>query len=334
MAEFSVPASLSNCSLVAAAPEDQYVLARMTVESASTGTGDDWCSFGVFDNTTTGLSPLATQGDSYTLATVVPDPATPPQTLDLTGYGVDDTPPERNGVQQTSDGPYTGHVGTIVSYQVDMKGGNSGSAVEDTSAGEAYAINTHNGCQNSGGSNNGTAVDHPDLQEELTNTATDCADCNDPNFPDNYTEGPCCKTDGLCEFLSEDCCNADGGTIATGLELCDDGLPTDAVCCTIASGCGITSETCCTTVGGIFLSLNPYCSSAPACCLFDGTCINTFETCCDSFGGRWRGDNGFRCGGPYGATVALVPAYLRAQPWSVGRGHPSLAKSEAYPTVG
>ena len=46
----------------------------------------------------------------------------------ITGYGVDDSPPSWNLIQQTHTGPYVAMGGTVLGYRVDTRGGNSGSA--------------------------------------------------------------------------------------------------------------------------------------------------------------------------------------------------------------
>ena len=70
-------------------------------------------------------------------------------------------------VQQTHSEAYAGVDGTRVFYTVDTRGGNSGSAVLDESTGMVIGIHTHGGCGASSGSNSGTAINHPSLQQAL-----------------------------------------------------------------------------------------------------------------------------------------------------------------------
>ncbi|MEE8324646.1 MAG: trypsin-like peptidase domain-containing protein, partial [Candidatus Humimicrobiaceae bacterium] len=98
------------------------------------------------------------------------------QTIRITGYGLDDSPPEWSQVQQTHAGPYVSvDVGAyIVQYEVDTLAGNSGSAVLDEQTGEAIGIHTSEGCDEAGGANLGTGVNNPGLQFALSNPQGVC----------------------------------------------------------------------------------------------------------------------------------------------------------------
>ncbi len=62
--EFNVPPSEPDGTINCAAPEDQYPVDVGSVQFQYAGIGDDWCYLGVFNNTTTGVSPLEGQGAS------------------------------------------------------------------------------------------------------------------------------------------------------------------------------------------------------------------------------------------------------------------------------
>jgi V8-like Glu-specific endopeptidase len=163
--EFNVPLSDSGGNVVHPGPEDQYAVDLASKQSVNGGVGNDWGYFGCFANTETGLTAGEAQGDWYELA------ATPPpvsgQMIRITGYGVDNSPPEWNQTQQTHAGPYMSFSGTTLQYQTDTEGGNSGSAVVNDVTGLAIGIHTHGGCNASGGANSGTGINIAGLQSAL-----------------------------------------------------------------------------------------------------------------------------------------------------------------------
>lgn len=214
VAEFNVPLSDSDGTINHPGPEDQYPVDQASIQFQFDGVGQDWAQFGVFENTNTGLSPLEAQGASYQLAEIVP-PADA-STLRITGYGIDDDPPgstpplfrnQYSQTQQTDSGPYQSKVGTTVAYVIDTTGGNSGSAVEHEGQGLVYAIHTNGGCTVTGGTNKGTAVDHPGLQDALAFPIGVCAGpalaacCIElrPGFPKCFdkTQSQCDQAGGL-----------------------------------------------------------------------------------------------------------------------------------------
>ncbi|MHC4107554.1 MAG: trypsin-like serine peptidase, partial [Planctomycetota bacterium] len=174
--EFNVPLSDGGGSIVHPPPEDQYAVDPASVQSnGGQGTGDDWAYFGCFSNPVTGLTPFEAQGDFFVLADTPPPVAG--QTIRITGYGTTSSPapPEWNQVQKTHSGPYVTFSGTLVQYQVDTTGGNSGSPVIEESSDIAIGIHTHAGCSLSGGENNGTGINHSGLQTALANPQGVCA---------------------------------------------------------------------------------------------------------------------------------------------------------------
>lgn len=71
--QFNVPLSSCNGTINHPAAQYQYPFDPSSIQYHWDGLpAEDWCQFGVFDNTTTALSPLKAQGASYKLATIVP----------------------------------------------------------------------------------------------------------------------------------------------------------------------------------------------------------------------------------------------------------------------
>ncbi len=166
--EFNVPASTIGGSMVHPDPADQYPVDPASVQrqTGSSGVGNDWLFFGVFDNASTRQSPLARQGATHHLAD-----ATPPndgRQVSVTGFGQVSQPMllQYNYIQLSDVGPFQGGGNTVARYSVDTTGGNSGAPVVDQATGLAIAIHTNGGC-NSDGWNRGTATTHPDLRAAL-----------------------------------------------------------------------------------------------------------------------------------------------------------------------
>jgi hypothetical protein len=79
-------------------------------------------------------------------------------------------------VEKTASGPYLSFAGTVLEYQVDTSGGNSGSPVEDLSTGLVIGIHTNGGCLNPTGTsyNSACAVNYSGLQAALANPLSLC----------------------------------------------------------------------------------------------------------------------------------------------------------------
>jgi hypothetical protein len=154
--EFNVPMSTTGGTIQHPGPEDQYAVDASTINGVNGGIGNDWGVFQVFNNSITGLHPIVAQGDAFTVVqNLLPD------SIRITGYGVDSTPPSYNQVQQTNVGPNAGSSGTTMRYRTDTEGGNSGSPVIDEATNTAVGVHTHGGCTTTGGNNNGTSTFHP-----------------------------------------------------------------------------------------------------------------------------------------------------------------------------
>jgi V8-like Glu-specific endopeptidase len=172
--QFNVPLSSSSGGLNHPGPQDQYSIDPNSIQSnGGQGTGNDWAYFGTFPNSTTGLTAYQAQGARFTLA--APPTFNPAQTIRITGYGTRSSPPEWNQVQETHVGPWVTSSGSLLQYQTDTTGGNSGSPVIHEQSGNAIGIHTHGGCTSTGGQNSGTASSHSGLQGALAVPIGVCA---------------------------------------------------------------------------------------------------------------------------------------------------------------
>jgi V8-like Glu-specific endopeptidase len=163
MIEFNVPTSTVSGDVVFSDADDQYPIGQR-VGFRNNGLGDDWGVFSVLPNSNTDLLPAYAQGAFYRVA--LPGDVSP-STVRVTGYGIDDTPAERNRILQTDSGAYRGAASTWVSYTVDAESGNSGSPVIDTATRVSVGIHTHGGCAGPDGANYGTSFEHDDLASTL-----------------------------------------------------------------------------------------------------------------------------------------------------------------------
>lgn len=169
--QFNVPFSTSGGGYQNPPPQDQYVVDGASVQTQAGGAslGNDYGFFGAFDNTGTGLSPLAAQGDAHTLASsTIANDGRP---IRITGYGSTSSPisPTWNGIQKTHVGPFQGYSGNVVRYTTDTTGGNSGSVILDDNNNQAIGIHTNAGCGTGGGWNNGCNLFNAGLQNALAN---------------------------------------------------------------------------------------------------------------------------------------------------------------------
>ncbi|MDY7108520.1 MAG: hypothetical protein SYC29_07765 [Planctomycetota bacterium] len=184
--EFNVPLSDGDGSINHPPPEDQYAVDPASIlTNGGMGSGSDWTYFGCFANTETGLTPFEAQGEYFTLS----QPPAEGETARVTGYGTTDPPiPESwNRAQKTHAAPLIDWEYTELTYETDTTGGNSGSPVIDEATGRAIGIHTHGGCNEFGGRNSGTGVNHPGLQWALNHPQGVCT----PRLPlaFGYPEG-------------------------------------------------------------------------------------------------------------------------------------------------
>lgn len=302
--EFNVPASdLENGTLNCSFPEEQYPVDPGSLQcECPTGflgcgdqihclmTSDDWCYFGVFDNTAdpiTPHSPLQQQGTSYWVAEAVPPPGG--ITLRITGYGIDNSPLQRCGTQQTDSGLYFGQQTTFITYQgITVTGGNSGSAVERGCHGQVYAIHTQALCLSDLWQASGTRVDLPALQNALANPQGICQDCNKNGIYD------ACDIDCAAPGCSPPCGTSNDCNANTILDDCEGDCNGNgfADSCDIASGSSADTNS-----NGI----PDECESAPtgACCVADAEnpiCEETPQECCADFQNAQYVGDGTACG--------------------------------------
>lgn len=173
--EFNVPLQASNGGWIFAHPNDQYAIDASSKQTLNNPCANDWSYFGAFPNSNTGLTMLQAQGASYPLASTVP--AALNQDVRVRGYGTTTSPVPHswNRAQKEHAGPLILSSGTTLRYRLDTTGGNSGSAIVDVESGVAIGIHTCGGCSISGGSNVGTTIDHPELQNALINPLGVCS---------------------------------------------------------------------------------------------------------------------------------------------------------------
>ena len=166
---FNPPQSLPDGTVQFPGSEDQYNVNQNSFDFANGGIGNDWGVFEVFDNSQTGVQPIAVQG-SFAIRQDLG-----PANIRITGFGVDDG--VTNQTNQTHVGPNAGSSGTTMRYTADTTGGNSGSPVIDEATGEAVGIHTHGGCTSSGGNNSGTSFFNSALFDAIGGSTTPPLEC-------------------------------------------------------------------------------------------------------------------------------------------------------------
>jgi len=186
--EFNVPPSLCDGTIVASAPNDQYAIRRIT-DFANNGQGDDWAIFSCFPNPNTRLFPAQAYGAFFRMS-LNPNPAT----VEIAGYGVDNTPRgcrlgrnAQNQTQQTNAGTFLGQTGTSIEYTVDTEPGNSGSPVIDLNV--TIGIHTHGGCNPPRIGNFGTSFGNADLQDAIQDFPSEHAVYVDRDRPMTIEDG-------------------------------------------------------------------------------------------------------------------------------------------------
>lgn len=147
--EFNVPQSNPDRSIVHPGVQDQYPIGNFVTPYISGQPTTDWAVFTASANSQTGLTPIQAQGKSYNVVQ-----SSPGSSITITGYGVDTG--SDNQTQQTHTGPTASVSSTLVRYQTDTEGGNSGSPIIDAATGNAVGVHAYGGCRTSGtGSNYG-----------------------------------------------------------------------------------------------------------------------------------------------------------------------------------
>lgn len=173
--EFNVPLSGADGSYRHPAPSDQYVVDGESVQrSAGGGQGENWAFFGVLDNSTTGLAPLAAQAGAFTLSEIAPPAGSP---VGVLGYGRVDSGADRtwSGALKTSSGTIVGVEGDALTYRIDTTTGDAGAPVFDVFSGVVVGIHAGGGCLPSGeGENWATSVLSGELANALANPTGIC----------------------------------------------------------------------------------------------------------------------------------------------------------------
>ncbi|MCE7973654.1 MAG: hypothetical protein DYG92_04905 [Leptolyngbya sp. PLA1] len=173
VAQFHVPLSQPDGTIVHPLPRDQYPVEPGSVQNRYLGIGEDWSYFGCYPSTQTGLTAYQTQLAALPLSAAAP---TPGRTASISGYGIVAAPvsPTWNSVLKTDTGPFVASSASTIAYAVDTTSGNSGSAVVRADTGAAVAIHTNAGCTDSSGGNLGTPIACPSLQAALANPRGIC----------------------------------------------------------------------------------------------------------------------------------------------------------------
>lgn len=178
--EFNVPPSTASGVLVHPPPSDQYPAEPSSMQYQADGPGRDWCYFGAYPNSNTGLTAYQAQGEAYELAAEVPP--LDGQRARVTGYGIVSTgsPLSLNQVQRTHIGEYGGVISGVLLHTADTTGGNSGSPVYLMDSRQVIGIHTHAGCSATTGANQGTPADHPPLRDALATPRGICGSAGGP----------------------------------------------------------------------------------------------------------------------------------------------------------
>jgi V8-like Glu-specific endopeptidase len=199
--QFNVPLSNADGSLRQPPPEDQYPVEPTSIQAANVTVGDDWAYFGCWPNTTTNQSAFQRQGETFALAPTVAGPAG--DTIRITGFGTTTSPvpPSWNQAQKTHTGQYVQRTGTVLRYNADTTGGNSGSAVLNETTGFAIGIHTNGGCTTGGGTNSGTSLDNPGLRAALASPRGICSPGFGVLVPPVFAAGDSARAFGTVSYI-------------------------------------------------------------------------------------------------------------------------------------
>ena len=284
--EFNVPPSNADGSINFADPDDQYAIDLTSIQSFDDGPGligNDWCYFGTFVNTNTGLFPRVAQ-DVAGFNVPGAQPVVDNTTIDNWGFGTDSNQATRSQTQQFDSGSYDLADAASVFYNdIDTEGGSSGSPVLKVSTNQVVAIHTNAGCNTDGtGNNSGTRIDNAGLQNALANPIGICAgpfcgdaaagSCYEVNGNQGCNNTACCQTVCAADVF---CCNVNWDSLCVdqAFELCGDcGAPAAGDCCVSNGSPGCNDTVCCESV----------CLADPFCCnsVWDGICVSQALSVC------------------------------------------------------
>lgn len=137
--QFNVPNSQSNCNIVNPPVADQFPITSF--QFSNNGVGNDWA---VMTSGTNNLGQKAFDRFGQ-MRPISLTPPVPLQTAEMYGYGVDLTC-TTSQTQQFASGPITQVLSNHFRYNIDLRGGNSGSSLIRN--GEIIGIATHCPCSN------------------------------------------------------------------------------------------------------------------------------------------------------------------------------------------
>ncbi len=166
IAEFNTPASVGG-RIQHPAEEDIYPVDKKNTVYEYNGIGDDWAVVRTLPNSITGKYAGDVQG-FYQVAFEKPQNG---DIVRITGYGLDQSDPDRNLAQQTHVGEVTSVRGSSMYHVADTMGGNSGSSIIRESDEKIIGIHTNGGCYARGGSNAATAISE---NAKLVSAINDC----------------------------------------------------------------------------------------------------------------------------------------------------------------
>jgi V8-like Glu-specific endopeptidase len=171
-AQFNVPKSAADGSIVNPPPIDQYDWSALGALYQHDANGD-WGALRVQQNTTSGLY----AGEAQIVVLRLGPPPALQANSKIAGFGIDDTPDKTfNHVQQVAFGPLTAISGDKLLHRVDTQGGNSGSPIVDFATGIAYGVHTAGGCDATATSANvGWSVEHPSFKAAQNSISPDKA---------------------------------------------------------------------------------------------------------------------------------------------------------------
>jgi V8-like Glu-specific endopeptidase len=155
---FNMPLS-SNKIPLPSGPEDTYYRMNDYIRYQEDGSGKDWAVIKIHKNQRTGLFPGDAQG-FYNVR--LNKKVSTGETVRITGHGRDYNDNYKNLSQQTSTGQIKKIGGvykkSLLGYDVDTMGGNSGSSIVLESSKEIIGIHSHSTCKANGRYNKGVLI--------------------------------------------------------------------------------------------------------------------------------------------------------------------------------
>ncbi len=208
--QFNVPNSNGNCSTNNPPIADQFPIIQE--QSVNGGVGNDWAAM-IPGTNNLGQLPYDRYGEFRPIASSGPSVG---QNNEMYGYGVDPDNCTRNQIQQFAQGAVNQVFATWFTYSIDLRGGNSGSALIRN--GEILGIATHCPCPNVA-----TRIDHfaftaarAAMCPEAPICTADLTDDGTTNLPDGLV-----NVFDLLELLANWGTNGPGAAIAPPVGVVD-----------------------------------------------------------------------------------------------------------------